>query len=265
MNEQDGFCCLGNVETNFVFGEETEHNLAYYCKDALGNKGPVDDEKFKVTGTKFSIDLKKKWNLISVPFVLLNDDPTQVFKSTPGVDSVWAYDGKTGNWLVYTLGDGPDTLTSIEPGWGYWVLETSDSECLLLGGSLFNTTRTVPPSMDLVKGWNLIGYYGVNWQMFGNQHTCGGGMFGEDVYCALNSLIDTQQGYPRWSSLWTYMNLGNHNTYWDGLRTCDPAHVTDKMYAGKGYWIELDVADKYAPASTCIWNKDYTCSSGIPS
>ncbi|MCJ7507003.1 hypothetical protein MUP05_11150, partial [Candidatus Bathyarchaeota archaeon] len=80
--------------------------------------------------------------------------------------------------------------------------------------------------------------------------------------CALNSLIDTQQGYPRWSSLWTYINNGDHNTWWEGLSTCDKK--ADKMFAGKGYWIEIDVNDMYAPASTCIWNDDFKCI-GMPS
>ena len=147
------------------------------------------------------------------------------------------------------------------------MLENQTEEHLLIGGSLFNT-RTVPPSRELVKGWNLIGYYGTNMKLVGNGNgegnSCGGTKkLGEDVYCALNSLIDTQEGYPRWSSLWTFTNKGNHNTYWEGLETCDPNHMTDQMLAGKGYWIEIDKDDKYAPASTCIWNSDFHCV-GLP-
>jgi len=40
----DGYCCLDHEISNFLFMEESEHNLKYYCKDALGNKGPIDDE-----------------------------------------------------------------------------------------------------------------------------------------------------------------------------------------------------------------------------
>ncbi|MEM2963762.1 MAG: discoidin domain-containing protein, partial [Candidatus Anstonellales archaeon] len=247
-NETSGYCCLPYEEKEFRFLEETEHNLKYYCVDALGNAGPVDEEKFKVGGKKFEIPLCKKWNLISVPFVLLNDDPEAVFKNTPGVESVWAYDSENEQWLVWTPGEAPDTLTSIEPGWGYWVLEKDGCEELVLGGSLFDTLA-VPPTRNIVKGWNLIGYYGTTPK--------------EEAYCALNSLIDTQEGYPRWSSLWTYSNKncrlcdgkgcgGIWGWYgWSGLDVCD------KMTPGRGYWIEIDVPDKYAPASVCIWNKDF--------
>ena len=89
-------------------------------------------------------------------------------------------------------------------------------------------------------------------------------MYGDKVYCSLNSLIDTQEGYPRWSSLWSYLNCGDHNALWLGLNTCaDPDNPIqtnlDRMYAGRGYWLELDVPDIYAPATTCLWNSDFEC------
>ncbi|MCK5018647.1 MAG: hypothetical protein KAS32_16420, partial [Candidatus Peribacteraceae bacterium] len=205
MND-DGYCCLvGPVDFNF--GEETEHNLDYYCVDLLGNEGEHDDEKFKVEGTVFEVPLYKKWNLISVPFVLLNSAPEEVFSDTPGVESVWAYDSEEDEWLVYSSGPAPNTLNTIEPGWGYWVMEKEDSEMLRLGGSLFNT-KTVPSSRNLVKGWNLIGYYGTSWELYpwGDANfMCGDAfefpdryIYGDNAYCSLGSLVDTQEGYPKW-------------------------------------------------------------------
>ncbi|MFH1473560.1 MAG: hypothetical protein ABIE55_01565 [Candidatus Aenigmatarchaeota archaeon] len=276
----DGWCCVDGTIENFYFQEETEHNLKYYCTDALGNVGPEDEEKFKVEGTTFEIPLYKKWNLISVPFVLLDDDPEVVFNNVKeNIISVWAYDGDKvlcgQEWCVWTPGDGPDNLRII-PGWGYWVLTnlTEEPVEVLIGGSLFSP-RTTPPSRDLVSGWNLIGYYGTSWELYecGDfEPTCRPGInwfpgkyiYGDQVYCALNSLVDTQEGYPRWSSLWSYISCGSHTAYWLGLNTCaDPDSPLqsnlDRMYAGRGYWLELDVADMYAPATTCLWNSDYEC------
>ncbi|NIO44806.1 MAG: hypothetical protein GTN36_04610, partial [Candidatus Aenigmarchaeota archaeon] len=67
-----------------------------------------------------------------------------------------------------------------------------------------------------------------------------------------------------WSSLWSYINCGDHVAYWLGLNTCaDPDSPLqsnlDRMYAGRGYWVELDVADMYVPATTCLWNSDFEC------
>jgi hypothetical protein len=274
----DGYCCMeSEAPLEIHFGEESEHNLKYYCVDALGNEGPIDEEKFKVEGTSFEIPLYKKWNLISVPFVLLNDDPDEVFKDTPGVVSVWAYDPEHVlcgfDWCVYTNDDTEnDNLERILPGWGYWVLEEYDEEWLTIGGSLFSP-RTVPPSRTLVDGWNLIGYYGTSWELYSwgdASFECGDYwegwpdryIYGDKVYCALNSLIDTQEGYPRWSSLWSYLNCGGHNAFWLGLNTCADGGIQqqlDRMYAGRGYWIELEGEDQYAPATSCVWNDDFEC------
>ena len=289
----------------FYFLEETEHNLQYYCVDRLGNEGPVDEEKFKVEGTKLEIPLYKKWNLISVPFTLLNDDPEVVFDKvfwkgelvddvSEYIHSVWAYDpdhvmcGQ--DWCVWSPdGEDNDDL-KVMPGWGYWVMLNDKPDCegildcfwsvfnerplwLVIGGSLFSPATT-PPSRNLQKGWNLIGYYGTNWQIYpmsDENFMCGEEfqmperyIFGDKVYCSLNSLIDTQEGYPRWSSLWSFVNCGNHDAEWVGLNTCaDPDNpvqtMLSRMYAGRGYWLELDLEDMYAPATTCLWNDDFEC------
>jgi len=162
------------------------------------------------------------------------------------------------------------------PGWGYWVL-ANNGTCeepvwLTIGGSLFNTGPVTPPSRNLVKGWNLIGYYGTSWELYGwgdFDFVCGDAfqfpdrwLYGDKVYCTLNSLVDTQEGYPRWSGVWSYINCGNHIDAWLGLNACADQslqQLLDRMYAGRGYWIEMDVEDIYAPATTCIWNDDFEC------
>ncbi|MEM2181062.1 MAG: hypothetical protein QXP32_09650, partial [Nitrososphaeria archaeon] len=196
---EDGFCCGLSAPYEFHFNEETEHNLKYYCVDYLGNKGPIDEEKFKVEGTKFEIKINKKWNLISVPFVMLDNSIEEVFKDIKeDIISVWTYDSENNLWLVYSPGEGPDSLTEMVPGWGYWVLAKKDT-MLVIGGSLFKPAVT-PPDKKVVKGWNLIGYFGTENQTgyygpFGN---------GKKAYCALYSLVDTTVGYPKWSALLTY-------------------------------------------------------------
>jgi len=275
---ENGYCCINAPVESFYFKEETEHNLKFYCEDALGNKGREDEEKFKVEGVRFEIPLFKKWNLISVPFVLLNDTPEEVFKNTENVTSVWTYDPEHvicgQDWCVWSPGDAPDNLR-IKPGWGYWVLAKGD-DLLVIGGSLMSPA-TIPPSRNLTKGWNLIGYYGVSWELYPYMsdfdYMCGDYfrepiqryVYGDKSYCALFSLVDTQTGYPRWSALWSYLNCGGHIDFWIGLNACPDSEdhpilsKFSRMYAGRGYWIEMDVPDIYAPSTTCIWNEDYQC------
>ena len=270
MDEDNGYCCMNEEKApvTLYFGEESEHNLEFYCEDALGNKGPIDEEKFKVEGTAFKIPLHLKWNLISVPFVLFNDNITSVFgEVNPNVGIVWAYDGT--DWFMYSP-DGNslnDNLHKMVPGRGYFVFAKKETS-LLIGGSLFNPAET-PPSTPMVPGWNLVGYYGTDWQDFPqvddselsdlfcdeSEET-----FRSPVYCSLNSLVDTQIGFPRWSSVWGYRNCGVGDTRWVGLHTCFDEST---MFAGKGYWVEIDVADLYAPATNCLWNEDLSCIGSV--
>jgi len=229
-------------ETQIYIDKECFHKLEYYCVDALGNKGATDEEKFKVEGTSFNITINKKWNLISVPFAMLDDSIDEVFKDiAEDIVSVWTYDGETGDWYVYTPdGDNNDNLYTMQPGWGYWVLARNDT-MLQIGGSLFSPEKA-PPEKKVVKGWNLIGYYGTN-ELLSYNGPVGNG---KDAYCALNSLVDTTVGYPKWSSLITYWEPDNPNQ-WVYL------DWSDNMDPGAGYWLEIDVDDIYTFATTCYW------------
>jgi len=281
--QEDGFCCVGHEIENFLFNEETEHELEYYCVDALGNsnKEDLDIEKFKVEGTPFNITLFKKWNLISVPFTLLDDDPEKVFESVKDdIYAVWTYDGETDKWYVYDPEQG-GTLDHILPGWGYWVLAKKgtweDPVILTIAGYLMSPL-TIPPSRQLVKGWNLIGYYGTSWELYPvtddyisqcqNFHEGWhwyNYIYGDKAYCALNSLVS--QGYPEFDSLWSFINCGEENDIfdknaWIGINPCIFDEIKQKfarMYAGRGYWLHLKKDMEYVPSTLCIWNDNWQC------
>jgi len=86
----------------------------------------------------------------------------------------------------------------------------------------------MPPQVDLTKGWNLVGHYGLP---------------PKPVYCSLSSLIDTTIGYPRWSALFGYDASANS---FISLGTGDLTNF------GRGYWLEMDVDDGYNPSTTCV-------------
>jgi len=228
----EGYCCEptdNDVVLNF--NEESEHLLEFYCVDNVDKKSTIDSELFKVEGKAFDIPLHKKWNLISVPFVLISENIDEVFDSVNcenegEIESVWMYDGT--DWHVYTP-NAPSDLTEMQPGWGYWVKATEDCN-LTVGGSLLNHAPEVPPSRPLQPGWNLIGHYGTHQK---------------PVYCSLFSLIDTSIGYPRWSALYGY------NPIADRFVPLNAMNPSDKTHPGRGYWIEMDVEDIYGPATTC--------------
>jgi len=240
----DGWCYGMEAGEKIYFQEECEHNLQYRCSDGLGNEGEAEDQKYKVEGSSFNISLNKKWNLISVPFVMLENSVDEAFENVEDdIISVWAYDSANDEWLVYSP-DGnnmSNSLDELHPGWGYWVL-TENETTLKIGGSLFQPGKT-PPSKELTSGWNLIGYYGKN------SHTQYNGPVGsgQPSYCELYSLIDTTVGYPKWSSLVTYWEEDNPNQ-WKYL------NQNDNMDPGAGYWIEMNEPESYSFSTTCYQN-----------
>lgn len=240
------YCCLSQTIKDFYFLESSEHNLKFYCVDALGNNNELDfdEEKFKVEGNDFTIQINKKWNLISVPVVLLDPDIKEVIPDSMGdiIKSVWAYDPTLklcgDEWCVYTPDgdDSNDDLHELTPGWGYWVLAYDETE-IVIGGSLLSPNR-MPPSRDLVDGWNLLGYYGLDSQT-GYYGPVGNG---EKVACALGTLCG-----PLWFEEW-----GSVVTYWQP--ESDPWVYLGRyegMDPGAGYWVFMRDDGEYSKATSC--------------
>ncbi len=269
--EDNGYCCGMNAPYEFHFREESEHNLKYYCEDALGNSNEddVDEEKFKVLGKMFKIRINDKWNLISVPFVLLNDDPAEVFEDVESLQTVWSYDGETGKWSVYREGENhTNNLEHIEPGLGYWVLADCpgegprDDRCerLVVGGSLYSPGPVTPSSRTLVEGWNLIGYYGTE-----GRHRYGGPdpmmpymRESKEAYCALYSLRNLDGGLLKptnWNALVGYWEPDNPRQ-WEEYGLCG------ELDPGAGYWIAMDAEDTYNRETVCDQSmlQDLYCS-----
>ncbi|MBI2045561.1 hypothetical protein HYT23_05885 [Candidatus Pacearchaeota archaeon] len=241
--ETDSWCVPvdDKQEINIEFKETSEHQLDFYCVDNVDKQSTTDSETFKVEGEVVEIPIYKKWNLISVPFDLLNEDVEDVFSQLEEdgthITEVWTYDED--GWHVYHSNISlPSDLETIEPGYGYWVhadCETNDEDELCddleVGGALLSAGPEVPPTRELQAGWNLIGrYYSVEEE--------------QEAGCALSSLVDTSMGFPRWSSLWRY-NAAGINDWFEGLNSWD------WTYHGEGYWVEMDVEDLYSPATTC--------------
>lgn len=118
--------------------------------------------------TAYNIWLDDGWNLVSMPLIQ-SDSPEVILaglsavgeETIPDILSVWGYDPDDG-WLSYFPGGPPPTLTQMTDGCGYWIdveyaVDAPDA-FLTIHGTEQPLPGNLPPTYDVVTGWNLIGY-----------------------------------------------------------------------------------------------------------
>lgn len=151
----------------------------------------------------------KGWNLVSISVTPPSTAIADVLASIAGkYKVVWTKIGS--QWLYYDPLD-PDfsDLKTFEPNRGYWI-ETTDVAELEISGS------EAAKSINLVTGWNLIGYPGVT----------------KPTAEALASISG------KYKVIWS--KIGGQWKYFDPT---DPDFSDLKeMIPGSGYWIEMTQA-----------------------
>ena len=112
----------------------------------------------------YRIPLVTGWNLISIPLVPASTAIGNVLASQiagENFTAVWSY--QDGKWFGAQLsggvltGVGPNPLTTMQDGYGYWIYMTR-ADNLFVVGSIFRLASATPPSYSLSAGWNLIGF-----------------------------------------------------------------------------------------------------------
>ncbi|AKX93072.1 Ig-like domain-containing protein [Neomoorella thermoacetica] len=134
------------------------------ARDAVGNVGyDISDRTFSINAPATppaevnTVALKAGWNLVSLPLIPKEPAIDTVLAGVYGnLDTVWGYDTTTGTWSSYAPG-APSTLTQMRDGRGYWVKVNNDCS-FAVDGVVLPMPPQVPPSYELVPGWNLIGF-----------------------------------------------------------------------------------------------------------
>jgi len=157
--------------------------------------------------------LNQGWNLISLYEQPVDTDIASVLSSISGkYSTVWAFIDNS--WKVYDPANpGFSDLTTMEAGMGYWI-DMSESATLVISGSAPSN------SINLVSGWNLVGYNSAS------------------SLAIADALASIDGNYL---SVWAFID-GNWKAY-------DPANpgISDltSMEPGDGYWINASEA--------CTW------------
>jgi hypothetical protein len=115
------------------------------------------------------IELKEKWNLISLPLVPFDGAIDVLLASLDAealdgdmVDdlvSIWSYDAAAASWSMYDGGG----LTEMVPDTSYWVRMTyPNATHMPYNWWVWGTARAMPPAAPSVypvcAGWNMFGF-----------------------------------------------------------------------------------------------------------
>jgi hypothetical protein len=164
----------------------------------------------------FTYNLKKGWNLISIPVV--PDDKNLITFFQPimsNVSIVWEYNSSNGSnaWAYYTTMTDKyqqGTLRTVNEHLGYWVRCNNDTVFTISGRLPENSAVT------LISGWNLIG----------------------------NPTMDIRQplaAYPNEKIVWMY-NSSNTSSPWAYHTTMTEKYQQGsltEMKPGYGYWVRI--------------------------
>jgi hypothetical protein len=109
-----------------------------------------------------SIGLVEGWNLISLPLIPLDSDIDVVLAGiVDQVISVWHWDAATEDWDTFVPGV-PSDLDSMVDGKAYWINMGAANQTLNLAGTEMPEGAGVPPTYDVVPGWNMVGVKATN-------------------------------------------------------------------------------------------------------
>ena len=173
----------------------------------------------------YDIQLYAGWNLISLPLVPEDDDARVVLSGIANeLDAAWAYDGCEEEWTSGKFVPGPigwaGDLTTMEVERGYW-LDMNAAATLTVTGYTMTPGNMPPPTLDVCKGWNLVGYYALP---------------PDKVMSAYEYFTEVEVSYKV---------LGFNN---DGA---SQGWITigeyDDLYSGKGYWMNAKSDGEITP------------------
>ena len=236
-----------------------EHTLTFNAEDEAGNALAADQEiVFTITDRpQFSIALKPGWNLISLPADPADGAINTVFTGLDSVSDIVTYDLTIRNYkcLNHVLINGRchavpggalsasrddagtlvGTLEAITSKAGYWVYTTKFKTLTVTTQHLAaGQTKILPPSIPIVKGWNLISVVDVT-----------GTKAGGDTIAASAYLASIFSSVTR---VYTFDTVGNEWSLVDHPTTKITAGTgDDNMTFGKGYFIYATEAGTLVP------------------
>lgn len=228
----------GSVDVNsFIVAlsdlEKGTYTLHVNGTDAAGN-ARAQDAAYALSVVEraaFKVSLSPGWNLVSVPGDPSDPSLDAVLPSSHPATMVLSYApaDPDGPWLTATRSAGMDwsdnasnTLTEIGAGHGYWINTNA-----FVGISTLIDERSaasVPPTYEVLEGWNLLGVTDVTLQQSGTEVSV-------ETYLA-SSPWSIAYTFDTQSNTWTKHAKGGEDT---------------KVKIGQGMWVYMTADGALAP------------------
>jgi len=255
------------------------YKIAVTAEDALGNNSAKDvptaagkltnaetfSFSFSVTArASYTVALAPGLNLMSLPGEPADADINTVIGSDVAIDLVTTYDptAALGPWLVATrnadTGLLEGTLTTIDSAHAYWMRASSfvDLKVVLPLPAL---TGSLPPTLAVQAGWNLVPIVDLQQRSFGTEVDADAYYTGLDwsltyTFDTLNSKwIRIAKGTvdPTCTASTALAQLaakcGTTPTGGALADTATPATLGDAVQVGRGYWVYASEAGTIVP------------------
>ena len=222
------------IDLNNVFSRDSNENidlssgenlLLHNFRGMLGNAIvsstiPLDNSLVEVKNG--GSGLVTGWNFISVSLEPTDPSLETVLASLDGkITSIWAYDSAADSWKRYDW-ESPypwlNDLAEVHALKGYWVLMNQE------GSLSVNGDLVVGNTMQLVAGWNLVGFRG---------------LCATALSEAVASISDKIQ------SVWTYDSADDQWLRYDWSSPYPWLNDLESLEPGKAYWINV--------SEDCVW------------
>ena len=210
------------------------HEVAYNAVDEAGYEAEGEFAFSVLARGAYELQVSPGWNLISVPGTPADPSLNAVIPPGAGVSAVMSY--QDNNWLTAAVnedGSWQGSLMQIEAGYGYWVFATSFATIAPLIPE--NDPTSVPPTVRVTHGWNLLGVVDLFQNAPGKAPGANGGGSGEaDEYF---TSIDWRVAYtfdPQYHR-WVRISPEDDKND-DGSSTTDDDEPPE-IVNGLGYWV----------------------------
>ena len=202
------------------------HEVVYKAVDDAGNEAEGEFAFSVVARGAYEIGVSPGWNLVSLPGAPADVSLSAVIPPSAGISAVMAY--QDGNWLTAAVdedGSWRGSLTRIEAGYGYWVFASSFATLAALVPETEPTS--VPPTVPVQHGWNLLGVVDLFQNPAGKAPGADGGGSGD---------ADAYFGSIEWSVAYTF-DAHYHRWVRISPKDTDNADEPPEIVNGKGYWV----------------------------